>query len=97
MTPLPFRPDSPDDFFHDRCDWFRMDLMKNQHDSWAIVLVVDEGYSKREDAEELKTYFADRVAKALVDVYLRDTSEGRPDLRRWLGSSQVLRQSREAS
>ena len=67
----PFRVDSPDQFFFDRCDWFRVDVLRNRHGSWAVVLVLDEGYALREDAEGSATYFAGCVSRALLDVFNR--------------------------
>lgn len=89
------RPDSPDEFFRDRCDWFRMDLMKNEHGSWAIVLVVDEGYGDREHAEDIKKFFAWRVSKALIDVYVRETGEDAMPPDNWFGQSKVREQAAE--
>lgn len=94
-----FRPDSPDDFFHWRRDWFRLDLMQNRHGGWCVVLVLDEGYGQREDAERLSDFFAEKLAKALVDVFNRDPDHPmwRNRSRDWFGgSAEILEQAYRA-
>lgn len=79
----PFRHDSPDEFFHDRRDWFRMDVMPTDHGNWAVVLVLDEGYD-RESAARVSKRYAWQIAKALAHVFNR-APRSTTRFRQWLG------------
>lgn len=90
---ISFQAGSPDEFFFDRRDWFRVDVMLNKHGAWAVALVLDEGYATREDAEESGTHFAKRVLAALFDVFMRDPNADRDRVERWFGSGQIVAQA----
>jgi hypothetical protein len=72
-----------------------MDMMQNEFGGWAIVLVLDEGYGDEDHAEDMKKFFAWRVAKALIDVHMRDPEARGKDPETWFGESKVREQAAE--